>query len=136
MATNAAACFVQGDQGGTYNGNPLMTAVGISVIEQLLAPGFLDSVKAKGELLKSELLKLSAEFNLEGERGEGLLRALMLGKDIGGKLVELARDQNPEGLLINSPRPNLLRFMPALNVSEDEIRQMANMLRELLKQTA
>jgi acetylornithine/N-succinyldiaminopimelate aminotransferase len=136
MATNAAACFVQGDQGGTYNGNPLMTAVGISVIEQLLAPGFLDSVKAKGELLKSELLKLSAEFNLEGERGEGLLRALMLGKDIGGKLVELARDRNPEGLLINSPRPNLLRFMPALNVSEDEIRQMANMLRELLKQTA
>ncbi len=134
MATDAAACFVPGDQGGTYNGNPLMTAVGISVIEQLLAPGFLDSVKAKGELLKSELLKLSAEFNLEGERGEGLLRALMLGKDIGGKLVELARDQNPEGLLINSPRPNLLRFMPALNVSEDEIRQMANMLRELLKQ--
>ena len=136
MATNAVACFVPGDQGGTYNGNPLMTAVGISVIEQLLAPGFLDGVKAKGELLKSELLKLSVEFNLEGERGEGLLRALMLGKDIGGELVELARDRSPEGLLINSPRPNLLRFMPALNVSEDEIHQMANMLRELLKQTA
>ncbi len=136
MATDAAACFVPGDQGGTYNGNPLMTAVGISVIEQLLAPGFLDSVKAKGELLKSELLKLCAEFNLEGERGEGLLRALMLGKDIGGKLVELARDRSPEGLLINSPRPNLLRFMPALNVSDDEICQMCNMLRELLKETA
>ena len=134
MATNAVACFVQGDQGGTYNGNALMTAVGISVIEQLLAPGFLASVKAKGQLLQSELLKLSAEFNLEGERGEGLLRALMLGKDAGGKLVELARERNPEGLLINSPRPNLLRFMPALNVSEDEIYQMANMLRELLKQ--
>ena len=136
LATDAVACFVPGDQGGTYNGNPLMTAVGISVITQLLAPGFLESVKAKGELLKSELLKLCTEFNLEGERGEGLLRALMLGKDIGGKLVELARDRNPEGLLINSPRPNLLRFMPALNVSDDEIRQMCNMLRELLKEIA
>ena len=136
MATDAVACFVPGDQGGTYNGNPLMTAVGISVIEQLLAPGFLESVKVKGELLKSELLKLSAEFNLEGERGEGLLRALMLGKDIGGKLVELARERSPEGLLINSPRPNLLRFMPALNVSDDEIRQMCNMLRELLQKVA
>ena len=136
LATDAVACFVPGDQGGTYNGNPLMTAVGISVIEQLLAPGFLDSVKAKGALLKSELLKLCAEFNLEGERGEGLLRALMLGKDIGPKLVELARDRSPEGLLINSPRPNLLRFMPALNVSDDEIRQMCNMLRELLKEIA
>ena len=133
LATDAVACFVPGDQGGTYNGNPLMTAVGISVIEQLLAPGFLENVKAKGELLKSELLKLCAEFNLEGERGEGLLRALMLGKDIGPKLVELARDRSPEGLLINSPRPNLLRFMPALNISDDEILQMCNMLRELLK---
>jgi acetylornithine/N-succinyldiaminopimelate aminotransferase len=136
LATNEVACFVPGDQGGTYNGNPLMTAVGISVIEQLLAPGFLQSVKAKGALLKSELLKLAAEFNLEGERGEGLLRALMLGKDIGPKLVELARDRNPEGLLINSPRPNLLRFMPALNVSDDEILQMCNMLRALLKEVA
>ncbi len=136
LATDAVACFVPGDQGGTYNGNPLMTAVGISVIEQLIAPGFLESVKAKGELLKSELLKLVAEFNLEGERGAGLLRALMLGKDIGPKLVELARDRNPEGLLINSPRPNLLRFMPALNVSDDEIRQMCNMLRDLLKEAA
>jgi len=136
LATDAVACFVPGDQGGTYNGNPLMTAVGISVIEQLLAPGFLESVKAKGELLQSELLKLCAEFNLEGERGEGLLRALMLGKDTGPKLVELARDRSPEGLLINSPRPNLLRFMPALNVSDDEIRQMCNMLHELLKEVA
>jgi acetylornithine/N-succinyldiaminopimelate aminotransferase len=136
LATDAVACFVPGDQGGTYNGNPLMTAVGISVIEQLLAPGFLEGVKAKGELLQSELLKLVTEFNLEGERGAGLLRALMLGKDIGSKLVELARDRNPEGLLINSPRPNLLRFMPALNVSDDEIRQMSNMLRELLKEVA
>lgn len=134
MATDAVACFVPGDQGGTYNGNPLMTAVGISVIEQLLVPGFLDAVKAKGRLLSSELLAISEEFGLEGERGEGLLRALMLSKDIGGKLVELARDRNPEGLLINSPRPNLLRFMPALNVSDDEIRQMCSILRELLRQ--
>jgi len=134
MATDAVACFVPGDQGGTYNGNPLMTAVGISVIEQLLAPGFLESVRAKGELLSKELLSISAEFNLKGERGEGLLRALILSSDIGGKLVELARDRSPEGLLINSPRPNLLRFMPALNVSDDEILQMCNTLRELFKQ--
>jgi acetylornithine/N-succinyldiaminopimelate aminotransferase len=44
LATEEVACFVPGDQGGTYNGNALMTAVGISVIEQLLAPGFLDEV--------------------------------------------------------------------------------------------
>ncbi|MFM2260208.1 MAG: bifunctional N-succinyldiaminopimelate-aminotransferase/acetylornithine transaminase protein [Pseudomonadota bacterium] len=133
LCTDDVACFVPGDQGGTYNGNALMTAVGISVIDQLLAPGFLQSVITKGELLQSELLKLSSEFGLKGERGKGLLRALMLGKDIGGKLVDLARDLEPEGLLINSPRPDLLRFMPALTVSNDEIRQMCAILRVLLK---
>jgi acetylornithine/N-succinyldiaminopimelate aminotransferase len=133
LCTDEVACFVPGDQGGTYNGNALMTAVGISVIDQLLAPGFLQSVITKGELLQSELLKLSSEFGLQGERGKGLLRALMLGKDIGGKLVDLARDLEPDGLLINSPRPDLLRFMPALTVSNDEIRQMCAILRMLLK---
>jgi acetylornithine/N-succinyldiaminopimelate aminotransferase len=133
LCTDAVACFVPGDQGGTYNGNALMTAVGISVIEQLLAPGFLDSVIQKGAFLQSELRKLCSEFGLQGERGKGLLRALMLGKDIGPSLVELARDYEPEGLLINSPRPDLLRFMPALNVTEDEILTMCATLRVLLK---
>ena len=133
LCRDEVTCFVPGDQGGTYNGNALMTAVGISVIEQLLAPGFLQSVVTKGALLQSELLKLSSEFGLQGERGKGLLRALMLGKDIGGKLVDLAREHQPEGLLINSPRPDLLRFMPALTVSNEEIMTMCAILRTLLK---
>ena len=133
LCRDEVACFMPGDQGGTYNGNALMTAVGISVIEQLLAPGFLQSVVTKGALLQSELLKLSSEFGLQGERGKGLLRALILGKDIGGKLVDLAREHQPEGLLINSPRPDLLRFMPALTVSNEEIMTMCAILRTLLK---
>jgi acetylornithine/N-succinyldiaminopimelate aminotransferase len=133
LCRDEVACFVPGDQGGTYNGNALMTAAGISVIEQLLAPGFMQSIITKGVLLQSELLKLSSEFGLQGERGKGLLRALILGKDIGGKLVDLAREHQPEGLLINSPRPDLLRFMPALTVSNEEIMTMCAILRKLLK---
>jgi acetylornithine/N-succinyldiaminopimelate aminotransferase len=133
LATNAVACFEPGDQGGTYNGNPLMTAVGCSVIEQLLAPGFLEEVLAKGDYLRKLLLELSQEFGLEGERGEGLLRALQLGKDIGPEIVERARNLEPIGLLLNSPRPNLLRFMPALNISREELKQMVDMLRQIIK---
>ena len=136
LATEAVSCFVAGDQGGTYNGNALMTAVGINVIEQLLAPGFLQDVKEKGLFFRTELLKLSDEFHLQGERGEGLLRALILDREIGSKLVDMARDHGPDGLLINSPRPNLIRFMPALNVSKDEIQLMCSILRELLKKVA
>lgn len=122
------AVFEPGDQGGTYNGNPLMTAVGIAVLEALLAPGFLQSVLDKGEYLKAGLLKLCDRHGLEGERGEGLLRALKLGSPIGGKIVEIARDLDPQGLLLNAPRPDLLRFMPALNVTTEEIDLMLEML--------
>jgi acetylornithine/N-succinyldiaminopimelate aminotransferase len=127
------ACFEPGDQGGTYNGNPLMTAVGTAVMKELTAPGFLESVRETGAYLSAELLKLSATHGFQGERGEGLLRALKLGKDVGPQIVEAARDMNPVGLLLNSPRPDLLRFMPALNVTREEIDRMISMLSDVLK---
>ncbi|GJH23578.1 acetylornithine transaminase [Caballeronia novacaledonica] len=126
------ACFEAGDQGGTYNGNPLMTAVGYSVISQLVAPGFLEGVREKAAYLRQELLKLSDERGFKGERGEGLLRALLLDSDKGPQIVEKARLMQPDGLLLNAARPNLLRFMPALNVTKDEIDQMMTMLRSVL----
>ena len=132
LCTEAVAVFEPGDQGGTYNGNPLMTAVGIAVLETLLAPGFLQSVIDKGNYLKAGLLKLCDQHGMEGERGEGLLRALKLGSPIGGKIVEIARDLEPVGLLLNSPRPDLLRFMPALNLSTDEIDLMLKLLSDVI----
>lgn len=132
LSTAEVAVFEAGDQGGTYNGNPLMTAAGYSVISQLVAPGFLESVRERSEYLKQSLLDLSAERGFQGERGEGLLRALLLGKDIGPQIVEKARDMGPDGLLLNAARPNLLRFMPALNVTNAEIDQMMAMLRSIL----
>ena len=130
------AVFEPGDQGGTYNGNPLMTAVGVAVLEELLKPGFLPSVVDKGNYLRDGLLKLSDRHGLEGERGEGLLRALKLGSPIGGKIVDIARDLAPRGLLLNSPRPDLLRFMPALNVTTEEIDLMLELLSGVIAQAA
>ncbi|RZI41362.1 acetylornithine transaminase [Herbaspirillum sp. HC18] len=132
LAREEIACFEPGEQGGTYNGNPLMTAAGIAVLTELTKPGFMASVKEKGTYMRAELLKLCEKHGLEGERGEGLLRALKLGKDIGPKIVETARDMEPVGLLLNSPRPDLLRFMPALNVTKEEIDQMVSMLSDVL----
>ncbi|QRX83530.1 acetylornithine transaminase [Glaciimonas sp. PAMC28666] len=134
LAREEVACFEPGDQGGTYNGNPLMTAVGSAVLKSLLAPGFMQSVNEKSAYLSAQLLKLSDKYGMDGERGEGLLRALKLGEDIGPQIVDIARDMNPVGLLLNSPRPDLLRFMPALNVTISEIDQMISMLSDVLDQ--
>lgn len=132
LAKESVCCFEAGDQGGTYNGNPLMTAVGVAVLEVLTAPGFLDEVAAKGEYLGAGLQRLSDRLGLRGERGEGLLRALLLADERGPAIVEAARERGPEGLLLNAPRPHLLRFMPSLTVSREEIDQMLAWLEELL----
>ncbi len=121
LAREAACCFEHGDQGGTYNGNPLMTAAGAAVLEALLAPGFLQGVVARGEQLARGLAALSRKRSLGEVRGRGLLMALDLGRDAGARVVEHAR---ANGLLLNSPRPETLRFMPALNVTAEEIELM------------
>ncbi|HUG59042.1 MAG TPA: acetylornithine transaminase [Candidimonas sp.] len=131
-AREAVSCFEHGDQGGTYNGNPLMTAAGVAVFDALAAPGFMEAVNARGKQLSEGLLALSAKWGMKGERGEGLLRALLLDRDDGGAIVQVARDWAPEGMLLNAPRPNLLRFMPALNVTADEIDLMLKRLDEVI----
>ena len=129
LAREAVCCFEPGDQGGTYNGNPLMCAVGVAVMRRLLAPGFLAQVEARGRYLSARLLELCAKHGLPGERGVGLLRALILADERSAAIVQAAQEK---GLLLNGPRPELLRFMPALTVSQAEIDQMIGIVDDLL----
>jgi acetylornithine/N-succinyldiaminopimelate aminotransferase len=130
VASAHASCFEHGDQGGTFNGSPLVAAVGCAVVQTLSAPGFLDVVASTGAYLADRLRALSAELGHGLVRGRGLLQALALVDRDAGKVVQSALDR---GLLINAPRPDSLRFMPSLTVSRDEIDQMIGLLREDLQ---
>ena len=121
LATEKASCFEHGDQGGTFNGNPLMCAAGLVVLEQISQDEFLKSAVDAGRFLESELQKLSARHGLGDVRGRGLLLALDLKLPIGASLVAQAFEA---GVLLNSPQPDALRFMPALNVTREEISEM------------
>ena len=134
LAKEEVSCFAHGDQGGTYCGNPLMAAVGSAVLDVVAQPQFLAAVAERGVHLQGHLRRLSERHGLAGERGGGLLRVLDLGRPIGAAVVEAARELQPEGLLLNSPRPHLLRFMPRLNVPFEEIDRMAAQLDRLLAQ--
>ena len=129
LATGKASCFEHGDQGGTFNGNALMCAVGLAVLAEVSSPAFLKSATEAGLLLESELQKLSARHGLGAVRGRGLLLALDLKLPIGAAIVAQALEN---GLLINSPQPDALRFMPALNVSRAEILEMIDGLDAIL----
>jgi acetylornithine/N-succinyldiaminopimelate aminotransferase len=129
LATDKAACFEHGDQGGTFNGNALMCAAGLAVLEQVSKPPFLKAAADAGLFLESELQKLSARHGLGEVRGRGLLLALDLKLPIGASIVAQAFEK---GLLLNSPQPDALRFMPALNVTREEIMEMIEGLDAIL----
>jgi acetylornithine/N-succinyldiaminopimelate aminotransferase len=129
VATEEVSCFDHGDQGGTYNGNPLMTAVGCTVMDAVTAPGFLETVDEKGVYLQNGLGILSQRHGLGEVRGRGLLVAMDLKEEIA---AEVCREALDAGLLLNAPRSNLLRFMPALNVSFDEIDSMLSVLDQII----
>lgn len=127
-------CFEPGDQGGTFCGNPLMAAAGLAVVNEVCRPGFLAEVRQRGEQLSHGLAQIALEHGLPGERGAGLLRALALPVDRAEAVVEAARALAPVGLLLNAPRPHLLRFMPALNISEAEVDTGLALLRRALRE--
>jgi acetylornithine/N-succinyldiaminopimelate aminotransferase len=129
LATQAASCFEHGDQGGTFNGNPLMCAAGLAVLQHVAEPAFLKSVADTGLYLESELQRISARHGLGEVRGRGLLLALDLRVPVAGSVVAQAFE---DGVLLNAPRPDALRFMPALNVSREEIASMIDCLDAVL----
>jgi acetylornithine/N-succinyldiaminopimelate aminotransferase len=105
-------------------------AVGIAVFKELTKPGFLEQVAKTGAYLQGRLEELSRQQGLGEVRGKGLLWALDLNKEIGPQVVEECLNR---GLLINSPRKNTLRFMPALTVSRKEVDRMMGTLKEALQ---
>ena len=73
------------------------------------------------------------KFNFITEvRGMGLLIGLEMNKDLSGEIVGKALEK---GLLINAVRPNMIRFMPPLNVSKDEIDQAVKVIDEILEES-
>ena len=129
LATEAASCFEHGDQGGTFNGNPLMCAAGLAVLQCIGTPDFLKSVADTGLFLASELQRISARHGLGEVRGRGLLLAVDLKHPIGASIVAQTL---ADGVMINSPQPDALRFMPALNVTREEITEMIEGLDAIL----
>ena len=128
LANTRANCFAPGDQGGTYNGNPLMVAVARRVFSVVSEPAFLARVQASAEYLRERLSNLCVAHGFE-LRGRGLLLALVLPSARAEQLVQACFYR---GLLLNAPRPNVLRLMPSLRVSAAEIDEMVSTLAQAL----
>lgn len=117
----AAKGMVPGTHGSTFGGNPLAVAVGNAVVEEVLAPGFLEEVQRKSLLLKQKLAGLKDQFPniIEEVRGLGLLTGLKL-KPALNDVVDACMS---EKLLCVVAGDNVMRLIPPLNVTDDELQE-------------
>jgi acetylornithine/N-succinyldiaminopimelate aminotransferase len=128
---DVAKCFTPGTHASTFGGNPLATAAASAVMD-LLQNGLLERVQRAGERLAKKLAALSQKTpRVAGERGLGLLRALLLSEDLATKVVARARDN---GLLVNGIGERVVRLAPPLTVSDEEIDRAADLLGEAVAQ--
>lgn len=134
LATEAAASgMTVGAHGSTFGGNPLAMAVGNAVLDVVLAPGFMEEVSHKAARLRQSLAEIKdrfADIVLE-VRGQGLLMGLKLNPAVtAGDFVKVALGEH---LLVVAASDNVVRILPPLNVSEDEIVEGAARLTRALE---
>ncbi len=115
----AAAGMTAGSHGSTFGGNPLAMAVGNAVLDEVLKPGFLEAVRSRALRLKQALAELPDTFPevFEEVRGQGLMLGLKCRLPIGDVIAAFAREK----LLVVPGGDNVVRLLPPLIVSDDEI---------------
>ncbi len=123
-----AAAFVPGDHGSTFGGQPLAMSAVRATLEVMEAEQVPHRAAAAGARLRDGLARLPG---VESVRGEGLLLAAVLANDFAGPACAEALQG---GLVINAPRPNVLRFAPSLLVTDADIdRAVASLSRILAR---
>lgn len=131
-----AASLTVGSHASTFGGNPVAAAAAVEVLTVLLSDGFLDSVQEKSRYFVTRLEALAAQYPhlAGGVRGAGLLLGLVLteqGIEQGAAIVAQMFEQ---GVLINFAGNRVLRFVPPLIVSKEEIDQLVGKLGSVFDQ--
>ena len=119
-----------GDHGSTYGGNALTTAAAYASTKFILDNDIPSQAKATGQRLMDKLEDLKTRFsNISEVRGKGMLIALEFDGDIAADALSQA---NETGVLLNMVKPNTLRLMPALNISEEDVDEGVDRLAQAL----
>ena len=111
-----------GAHGTTFGGNPLAAAVARVALRTLASDGIATNVQRQAHALREGLAAINADFGLFSEvRGRGLMLGAVLTPDYAGKAAAMLDHAAEHGLLLLQAGPDVLRFVPALNISDAEI---------------
>jgi len=132
-----------GAHGSTFGGNPVSCAASLATIDAIREEDMLDNATRQGDVIRTRLRALQAEVPAIAEvRGLGLMNAVEFSQPDGGPdgaLSEAVRDRCIEnGLLLLSCgyKDQVLRFLPALNISDSEVDEGLSIFEEAVRYTA
>lgn len=126
-----AHSLAAGDHGTTYGGNPLACAAICKVIELFDTMNVLDNVKNVGSYLEECLDALAGEFScIETRRGVGLMQGLVMDRPVGD-IISKAMDK---GLVLINAGANIIRFVPSLIITRENVDNMIAILRESIQE--
>jgi predicted acetylornithine/succinylornithine family transaminase len=123
-----ADSFKPGDHASTFGGNPLASAAGVAALTAILEEGMLENCRKMGDYFLSKLEEIKNKFPFVKQvRGKGLILGMELKKDGASIVQEMLKKK----ILINCTMGNVLRFLPALIVTKEEIDRVARALEEI-----
>lgn len=123
--------LTQGDHGSTFGGNPVACAAGEYIMDKLVNTNLCDEVKVKGEFILKEINKLKQKYPevIKEVRGRGLMIGIEVG-EYANKIKAVAQDKK---LLLNSTSKTVIRLLPSLCISNDEIEEFLNIFENVLE---
>lgn len=129
LAEHVAAAVQPGDHATTFGGGPLVASVALAVCRRIGEPGFLAEVRRKGRLLEERLGALALRRpEVTAVRGAGML----WGIEIAGAAGEVVARAMDAGLLLCSAGPNVVRLLPPLVATDEELIRGVEMLEDAL----
>ena len=125
-----AAAFAPGDHGSTFGGNPLACAAALAVLDEMEKPAFLPHVAKVGAYFQDQLGALREKYPrlITEVRGRGL----MLGAQLTRPGRDVVNDCLARGAIINCTAGDVLRFVPPLIVTEEQVDEMIAILDKVL----
>ena len=135
LCTNEVAqSFKPGDHGTTFGGNPLVTAVAEASLKKINSPELMKQVQKKGALIRKKIDLLNDELSMfETIRGRGLILGAVLSKAWKGKATSMVNTCQEFGVLVLTAGPDVLRLLPPLNISEEELQTGLKRIGKALK---
>ena len=132
LAKEKASVFTPGEHGTTFGGNPLVCAAAYATLKYIIDNDIPEKVNRVGKYFMTELETLKQQFDFITEvRGKGLLIAMEFDREIAQDVTMSCLNK---GLLINKLTPNAIRFIPPLIITEKEVDEAVNILRNIFNE--